>query len=72
MSNNFTADFKEIWAKEQQEVFYKENVASKIANTSYASQLADGDTFNKNKRGALSAQIITRGSDMTLDDLTST
>ena len=31
MANTFTADFAEIWAKEQQEVFYKENVAMKIA-----------------------------------------
>ncbi len=72
MANNFQSDFKEIWAKEQQEVFYKTNVAMKIANTSFESQLKDGDTFNRTKRGALSAQIITRGSDMTLDDLTNT
>lgn len=71
-TNNFQSDFKEIWAKEQQEVFYKTNVAMKIANTSFESQLKDGDTFNRTKRGALSAQIITRGSDMTLDDLTNT
>lgn len=72
MANNFQSDFKEIWAKEQQEVFYKTNVASKIAGMSIESQLKDGDVFHKTKRGALSAQIITRGSDMTLDDLTNT
>lgn len=72
MANNFQSDFKEIWAKEQQEKFYKTNVASKIANTSYEAQLKDGDTFNRSKRGALTAQIVTRGVDMTLKDLNNT
>lgn len=72
MANNFSADFREVWAKEQQEVFYKLNVARKIADMSAMSQMKDGDVFNKPYRGALSAQIITRGSDMTIDALTDT
>lgn len=70
MANNFNSDFKEIWAKEQQEVFYKTNVASKIAGMSAEAQMKDGDVFHKTRRGALTAQIITRGTDMTLADLT--
>jgi len=70
MPNNFNSDFKEIWAKEQQEVFYKTNVASKIAGMSAEAQMKDGDVFHKTRRGALTAQIITRGTDMTLADLT--
>lgn len=72
MANNFSADFREIWAKEQQMVFYKLNVARKIADMSAMSQMKDGDVFNKPYRWALSAQIITRGSDMTIDSLTDT
>lgn len=72
MANNFSADFREIWAKEQQMVFYKLNVARKIADMSAMSQMKDGDVFKKPYRWALSAQIITRGSDMTIDSLTDT
>jgi hypothetical protein len=46
------------------------NVARKIADMSPMSQLKYGDVFNKPYRGALSAQIITRGTDMTIDGLT--
>lgn len=72
MANTFTADFVDVWAKEQQTVFYKMNVARKIADMSPMSQLKYGDVFNKPYRGALSAQIITRGTDMTIDALTDT
>ena len=70
MANNFDADFRDVLAKEQQDVFYKMNVAAKIADLSAQSQMSDGVTFTKPLRWALSAQIITRWSDMTLDDLT--
>lgn len=72
MANTFTADFIDVWAKEQQTVFYKTNVAAKIADMSPMASLKMGDVFNKPYRGALSAQIITRGTDMTIDDLTDT
>ena len=35
MANALTASFPEIWAKEQQEVFYKENVAMAVADVSF-------------------------------------
>jgi hypothetical protein len=35
MANTFTPDFAEIWAREQQEVFYKKNVAMKVADISF-------------------------------------
>jgi hypothetical protein len=72
MANSFSADFVDVRAKEQQEVFYKSNVASKIADMSPMASMKMGDVFNKPYRGALSAQIITRGTDMTIDDLTDT
>lgn len=70
MANDFQSDFRDIWAQEQQEVFYKTNVASKIAGMSAEAQMKDGDVFHKTKRGSLTAQIITRGTDMTIDSLT--
>jgi hypothetical protein len=40
MANSFTADFPEIWAREQQEIFYKENVAMKIADVSFKGEMS--------------------------------
>ena len=37
MANNLSASFEEIWAKEQQTVFYKKNVAMEVADTSFNS-----------------------------------
>lgn len=33
--NSFSASFPEVWAKEQQTIFYKKNVAMEIADTSF-------------------------------------
>jgi len=35
MANSFSASFPEIWAREQQEIFYKENVGMKVADMSF-------------------------------------
>tara|TARA_R110002012_G_scaffold103781_2_gene243819 strand:+ start:997 stop:1122 length:126 start_codon:yes stop_codon:yes gene_type:complete len=39
MTNNFSADIPAIWAKEQQAVFYKQNVAIQVCDTSFKSQM---------------------------------
>jgi hypothetical protein len=70
--NTFTADFPEIWAKEQQIVFYKENVAMKIADVSFKSEMSFGDTLNRPYRSANNVQSYTRGTAITIDDKTDT
>lgn len=72
MANNFAADFPEIWAIEQQRVFYKTNVAMKIADVSFKSQLSRGDTLNRPYRSSNLPQVYTRGSAITIDDKTDT
>lgn len=72
MANNFTADFPEIWAKEQQEVFYKENVAMKIADVSHKGEMSFGDTLNRPYRSSNAVQAYTRGTAITIDDKTAT
>lgn len=72
MANSFTADFAEIWAKEQQEVFYKENVAMKVADVSFKGQMSFGDTLNRPYRSANNVQTYTRGTAITIDDKTDT
>ena len=72
MANSFTADFPEIWAREQQEIFYKENIAMKIADTSFKSQMSFGDTLNRPYRSSNAVQAYVRGTDITINDKTDT
>ena len=72
MANSFTADFPEIWAKEQQRIFYKENVALKIADVSFKSQMSNGDTLNRPYRSASNIQAYTPWTAITIDDKTAT
>ena len=72
MANSFAADFPEIWAREQQEVFYKTNVARVIADTSFESQLSFGDVLNRPRRSNNPIQTYTRGTAITIDDKTDT
>jgi len=72
MANNFTADFPEIWAKEQQEVFYKENVAMQVADTSFKGEMSFGDTLNRPYRSSNAVQSYTRWSAITINDKTDT
>ena len=72
MANSFTASFPEIWAKEQQDAFYKTNVAMKIADTSFKSQLKSGDTLNRPYRSSVNVQSYTPGTSITIDDRTDT
>ena len=73
MANSFSASFRDIWAKEQQTVFYKKNVARQIADTSHESELVRGDVLKRTYRSAAGyAKVYTRGSDMTERTLTDT
>lgn len=72
MANSLSASFPEIWAKEQQEVFYKENVAMAVSDTSFKSMMSRGDTLNRPYRSTLTVQSYTRGTGITIDDLTDT
>jgi len=72
MANTFSADFREIWAREQQEILYKQNVARAIANTTYEADLKNGDTLNKPYRSSNNIQKYVRGTAITIDDKTDT
>lgn len=72
MANNFTASFEEIWALEQQTVFYKQNVAMKVADISFNATMKTGDTLNRTYRSTNRPQVYVRGTDITADDKTDT
>jgi len=60
MANNLTASFEEVWAREQQEVFYKKNVAMMVADTSFDDTLRSGDTLNRTYRSDAKIHVYTR------------
>lgn len=72
MANNLSASFPEVWAREQQEVFHKENVAMAIAK--YQTGLDGkkfGDTLNRVYRSMSEyVDVYTPGTDATEEDLT--
>jgi hypothetical protein len=73
MANSIAADFLEVWAKEQQTVFYKSNVAMKVADMSFNAQMKRGDTLNRPFRStAAKVQAYVRGTDIDIDDMTDT
>lgn len=72
MGNDFSADFKDIWAKEQEEVFYKTNVGLMLADTSFDSDMRSGDVLNRTYRSSNKVQKHTRGAAVTIDDKTDT
>lgn len=72
MANDFSPSFKEVWAREQQTIFYKKNVFRQIGDMSFESQLKSGDTFHRTYRSSNGIQTYVRGSDITIDDKTDT
>jgi len=72
MANSFSASFKQYWARKQQRVFYKINVAQKIADVSFEKELKEGNTFTRTYRSSNRIQRYIRGSDITIDDKTDT
>ena len=72
MANAITAFNPEFWGAEMQPVFYKENVAIAVASTELRSVLTIGDTAHKPYRSALKDQAYTKGTDITVQDVTAT
>lgn len=73
MANSLTAFNAVYWAREMQEVFFKESTALVLANTELRDQLTDGVTIHKPYRSYLYAVDYTRGNDITtFNDLTAT
>lgn len=72
MANSLSASFPEIWAKEQQTVFYKINVAKALADMSFQGEMSRGDTLHRPYRSTGSIQSYSRGTDVTIDDITDT
>jgi hypothetical protein len=72
MPNNVSASFAEIWSREQQEVFYKRNVAMMVADTSFDNALRSGDTLNRPYRSDAVINVYSRGTDISETDLTDT
>lgn len=74
MANNLSASFEEIWAKEQQTVFYKINRAMRGADMSFNSMMRKGDTLNRPYRSTAWGTVApyTRGTAITISDVTDT
>ena len=60
------------WAREQQTIFYKENVAIGLANTELRAVLNDGDTVHKPYSSHLYGKTYTKGTDVTVIDVSGT
>lgn len=74
MANNVSASFEEIWAREQQMVFYKKNRATQGADLSFNSILRKGDTLNRPYRSTAWGTVApyNRGTAITITDVTDT
>ena len=72
MANDITAFNAEYWTPTMQETFFKESVALGIANTELRSDLKDGDTLHKPYGSYARVQTYTKGTDITVKDITST
>lgn len=72
MANSLSADFIEVWAREQQRKFFKKAVAPKIADVSFNALLAHGDTLNRPYRSVDRPAPYVRGTAITIDDKTDT
>ena len=75
MANNVSASFEDIWAREQQDVFFKRSVAMVVADTSFKSTMKAGDVLRRTYRSVEAdetPEVYTRGTDMTVTDITDT
>ena len=73
MANSF--NFADIWARKQQDVFLKKSVSMVVADTKFNSELKFGKTFKRNYSSVTDADvpsIVTRGTDMTVRDVSDT
>jgi len=72
MANSLTAFNPEYWSAQMQQIFFKENVAIALANTELRALLTDGDTVNKPYRSKLYATDYTKGTDISVQDISGT
>ena len=72
MANTLTAFNPEFWAAQMQETYLKENVAVGFARTEFKSDLAMGDTLHRPYGSYARVQTYTKGTDITVKDLSST
>ena len=72
MASSHSATFPEVWDKAYQMEFDNINVARQVADTSKEKLLTVGDTLHRQYGSQLVAQTVTRGTDMTVSDLTDT
>jgi hypothetical protein len=72
MANSVSASFAEIWAREMQVMDFVSNVWKPQANFRLEKELKSGDLIRRQYRGRPVAGAYTRGSDVTLTDLTHT
>jgi hypothetical protein len=62
----------EFWGAEMQTIFFKENVALALANTELREYLTIGDVLHKPYRSHLHVKTYTKGSDITVFDVSGT
>jgi len=67
--NSVTAIVRELWADFAQIPLYKSLVSMEVANTRLEDKLKQGDTFNLQYFGDLSAATYTPGTPVTAQDL---
>ena len=72
MANSLTAFNPAYWTPTMQETFLKESVALGIANTELRADLKDGDTLHKPYGSYPRVQTYTKGTDITVKDISST
>jgi len=72
LANSLTAFNPAYWTPTMQETFFKESVALGIANTELRADLKDGDTLHKPYGSYARVQTYTKGTDITVKDISST
>ena len=73
LTNSFgSGTFQQYWSRRMQRKYYKENVFPVIASMEEEATLKQGDTLNRPYRSALNAQAYTRGTSVTIQDVTTT
>lgn len=72
MANSLTAFNPEYWLPEMQTVFMRENTAIALANTDFRDILRQGDTWHRPYMTQPSRVTYTKGTDVTVQDITAT
>lgn len=76
MANSVSASFREVFAKDYQTTFYKENVARKIVNMAFKNDVKRANTYARTYAptdyGQDDLQTYARGTAITITDMTDT